>query len=150
MLVNGASHVFLGFLLVKCYGWLGYWLDVNALRPRQNGRHFADHVFRCIFLNENIWISLKISQKFGPKIPINNNPAMLQIMAWHRSGDKTLSEPMLVSLLTQICVTRPQWVKQVTGHSVHKALGIKFSRSLWGLWCQKQVSRACISNCILQ
>ena len=27
---------------------------VNSLRPRQNGRHFADDVFKCIFLNENL------------------------------------------------------------------------------------------------
>ena len=33
-------------------------------------------------------------------------------MVWRRSGDKLLSEPMIVSLLTHICVTRPQWVKQ--------------------------------------
>ena len=32
-------------------------------------------------------------------------------MAWHRPGDKPLSEPMMVCLLTHICVTRPQWVK---------------------------------------
>ena len=32
-------------------------------------------------------------------------------MAWSRPGDKPLSEPMMVSLLTHICVTRPQWVK---------------------------------------
>ena len=31
-------------------------------------------------------------------------------MAWRRSGDKPLSESMMVSLLTHICVTRPQWV----------------------------------------
>ena len=31
-------------------------------------------------------------------------------MAWRRRGDKPLSEPMMVSLLTHICVTRPQWV----------------------------------------
>ena len=34
-------------------------------------------------------------------------------MAWRRSGDKPLSEPMMVSLLTHICVTRPQWVNQI-------------------------------------
>ena len=33
---------------------------VNTLRPRQRGRHFPDHIFKCIFLNENVWISLKI------------------------------------------------------------------------------------------
>ena len=32
-------------------------------------------------------------------------------MAWHRPCDKPLSEPMMFSLLTHICVTRPQWVK---------------------------------------
>ena len=83
---------------------------VNTLRPRQNGRRFADHTFICIFLNENVRISIKISLKFVPKGPINNIPALIQIMAWHRSGDKPLSKPMMVSLLTYICVTRPQWV----------------------------------------
>ena len=33
-------------------------------------------------------------------------------MAWRRSGDKPLSEPMIVSLLTHVCITRPQWVKK--------------------------------------
>ena len=32
-------------------------------------------------------------------------------MAWRRPGDKPLFEPMMISLLTHICVTRPQWVK---------------------------------------
>ena len=50
------------------------------------------------------------SLKFVPKGPINNYPSLVQIMAWRRSGDKPLSEPMMVSLLTHICVTRPQWV----------------------------------------
>ena len=85
----------------------------NTLRPRQNGRHFPDDIFKRIFLNENEWILIKISLKFVPKGPINNNPALVQIMAWRQSGDKPLSEPMMVSLLTHICVTRPQWVKGV-------------------------------------
>ena len=65
----------------------------NTLRPRQNGRHFADDIFECIFLNENVWIPVKISLKFIPKGPINNIPALVQIMAWRRPGDKPLSEP---------------------------------------------------------
>ena len=82
------------------------------LRPRQNGRRFADDTFKCSFLNENVRILIKISLKFVPKGPINNNPALVQIMAWRRSGDKPLSEPMMVCLLTHICVTRPQWVNK--------------------------------------
>ena len=69
-------------------------------------------MFKCIFLNENVWITIIISLKFVPKGSINNNPALFQIMAWRRPGDKPLSEPMMVSLLTHICVTLPQWVKQ--------------------------------------
>ena len=81
---------------------------INTLRPRQNGRHFADDIFKCIFLNENTSISINISLKFVPQGRINNIPAWVQIMAWHRLSDKPLSEPMMVSLLTYICVTRPQ------------------------------------------
>ena len=81
-----------------------------TLRPRQNGRHFADDTFKYIFLNEYVIISAKISLKFVPKGPINNIPALVQIMDWHQPGDKPLSEPMMVSLLEHICVTRPQWV----------------------------------------
>ena len=84
---------------------------LNTLRPRQNGRHFAGGIFKCIFLNENAWISIKISLRFVPQGPINNIPALVQIMAWRRPGDKPLSEPMMIRLPKHICVTRPQWVK---------------------------------------
>ena len=84
--------------------------SINTLRPRQNGRHFSDDILKSIFLNENVWTSLKISLKFVPEVRINNIPPFVQIMAWRRSGGKPLSEPMMVSLLTHICVTRPQWV----------------------------------------
>ena len=82
----------------------------NTLRPRQNGRHFADDIFKCILLIENVWIPIKISLKFVPKGPINNILALVQIIAWRRPGDNPLSEPMMVRLPTHIRVTRPQWV----------------------------------------
>ena len=85
----------------------------NTLRPRQNERHFADDILKCIFLNENVWIPIEISLKFVPKGPIDNIPALVKIMAWRRQGDKPLSEPMRIRLPTHICVTRPQWVKDL-------------------------------------
>ena len=85
-------------------------LTLNTFRPRQDGRYFADDVLKCIFLNENVWISLKIPLKFVPKGPINSIPALVQVMAWRRPGEKPLFEPMLVFVPTHICVTRPQWV----------------------------------------
>ena len=90
-----------------------WWLScgpVNILRPRQNGRLFADDIFTRIFLNENVWISVKISLKFVLNGSINNIPALVQITAWRWPGDKPLSEPMMGRLPTHICVTRPQWV----------------------------------------
>ena len=78
------------------YHWIGYLL--NTLRPRQNGRHLSDDVLKCNFLNEIVWIPINISLKFIRKGPINNIPALVQIMAWRHPGDKPLSEPMMVSL----------------------------------------------------
>ena len=71
---------------------------VNTMRPRQNGCYFPDDIFKCIFLNENVWISIKISLKFVPKRAINNILALVQIMAWHCPGDKPLSELMMFTL----------------------------------------------------
>ena len=90
------------------------WNLYNTLRPRQNGRHFADGILNSIFLNENVWISIKISLKFVPKGSINNIPSLVQIMAWRRPDAKPLSEAMMVNLPTHICVTRPQWDKATT------------------------------------
>ena len=95
---------------VTVWSWAESRPPINTLRPRQNGCHFADDMFKCIFLNENVWIPIEISLKFVPKGSINNNLALFQIMAWRRPGDKPLSEPMMVSSPTHICVTRPQWV----------------------------------------
>ena len=72
----------------------------STSRPRQNGQHFPDDIPN--FLNKNVWISVKISQKFVPEGPINNIPALAQIMAWHRPGDKPLSELMMVKLPTHM------------------------------------------------
>ena len=102
------------FLSMRALGTSWLWFIINTLRPRQNGRHFPDDIFKCIFLIENVWISIKISLKFVPMGPINNNPVLVPIMAWRRLGDKPLSEPMMVGLTTHICVTRPQWVNRET------------------------------------
>ena len=55
----------------------------------------ADNIFEWIFWNENGRIPIQISLNFVSESPIDNNPSLVQIMAWHRTGDKPLSEPML-------------------------------------------------------
>ena len=66
--------------------------------------------FQMHFFDENIWIFINISLTLDHKGQINNIPALVSIMAWRRPGNNPLSEPMTVSLLMHICVTRPQWV----------------------------------------
>ena len=68
---------------------------MNSSPPRQNGRHFTDDIFTCIFLNENVTISIKFLLKFVLKGPINNKSALVQVMARHLFGAKPLPEPML-------------------------------------------------------
>ena len=85
-------------------------MTVEHIEAEKNSRHFPDDIFKCIFFNENVWISPQISLKFVPRGPINNIPSLGKIMAWRRPGDKPLSDPMMVSVLTHIYVTRPQWV----------------------------------------
>ena len=121
-------------------------VTVNTLRPRQNGRHFPDDIFNYIFLNEKVLILMRISLKFVPKCSINNVPALVQLMAWRRPGDKPLSEPMMVRFPTHICVTRPQWVNGFWLTNVMDTIcasGVKFIWQ-WSLfmWSLKLIQRS--------
>ena len=50
---------------------------VNSSTPGQNGRYFAEDIFRCIFVNEKFCSLIEISFKFVPKCRINNNPVLV-------------------------------------------------------------------------
>ena len=65
-------------------------LCIYTLRLRQNGRHWPDNTFKCIILNENVWIVNKISLKFVPKGPIDGKSSLGQIMAWRRAGAEAI------------------------------------------------------------
>ena len=54
----------------------------------------ADDIFKCVFLNEDDKIPIQISLKL-PGSPNDNKPALVQVMAWCRTGDKPLPEPKL-------------------------------------------------------
>ena len=66
--------------------WLNPSKPLNTLKPRQNGRYLPDNISKCIFLNENVRIAIKISLKFVPKGPINNIAALVQKMACRRQA----------------------------------------------------------------
>ena len=104
---------------------------VNSSSSGQNGRHFADDIFKWYLMNEKFYISMRISLKFVPEGPNDNKSTLVQVMAWCQTGDKSLPEP--------ICHTRGRWVKKnksiilSTGDSgliikmsqLHKSLSIR-------------------------
>ena len=59
----------------------------GVTRPGRNRRKFSDDIFKCIFLNKNVLILIKILLKFILYGPINNIPPLVQIMAWCRPGN---------------------------------------------------------------
>ena len=80
------------------------------------GRNKMAAIFQTTFSNGFPWMKiyefrLNFHWRLFLEGTINNIPTLVQVMAWHRPGDKPLSEPMMVSLPTQLCVTRPHWVK---------------------------------------
>ena len=59
----------------------------------------TDDIFKRIFLNEKYRISIKIPLKFVPMNLIDNKLALVQVMAWRRTGDKPLPEPMMTQII---------------------------------------------------
>ena len=74
-------------------------IQFNSSSLGQNGHHFADDIFKCIFINEKFCISIQILQKFVPNGPINNKSALVQVMTWRWTGDKPLPETMLTHFI---------------------------------------------------
>ena len=69
---------------------------LSTLRPWQNGCHSADDILKYISLNENFWILHNISLKYFPWGLFDNMAALVQIMASQQTGNKPISEPMLI------------------------------------------------------
>ena len=100
--------------------------EINTFRPTWNSRHLADDIMKRVFLNGNVWISIRISLKFLPKGPINNITALVQIMAWRPPGDKPLSEPVTCEFPAQRQVTRSY------GVFFDLCLNKRLSKQSWG------------------
>ena len=98
-----------------CFVWLAYpcpkfdagLANLNTLRPRQNGRHFADDTFKRIFVNENVRISIKVSLKLFLRVQWTILQHCFRL--WLGAA-QLLSEPMLACSPSHICVSRPQWI----------------------------------------
>ena len=71
-------------------------VNIICVNHGQNGHHFGRQQFQMhFFFDENDGILIQISLKFVPRSPADNKPALAQVMAWPRRGDKPLPEPVL-------------------------------------------------------
>ena len=122
---------------VEAY-WVGTSSNVELIEvlKRRNRRHVSYDSFKCISSKENALISIKISLHFILNGLINNIPALVRTMAWCRSGDKLLFEPMMIISLTHICVNRLQHVKRCSiSERVSRHFGpLTFIRK-WNVLC---------------
>ena len=89
---------------------LNYGPFCNTLRPKRNVCHFTDSILKCVFLDKTYEFRLRHHWSLFIRIQLTITPALVQIMAWRRPGNKPLSETFVVSSLAHICVAQPQWV----------------------------------------
>ena len=78
--INDTRNSSTAYIYISCMHWSLFlttpWRVVfNSIPPVQNGRHFPDDIFRCIFVNEKFCILIKMSLKFVPKGPIHTKPS---------------------------------------------------------------------------
>ena len=111
---------------------MGY---VNTLRVRQISRQFPD-IFKCIFLNENMWISIKISLKLVHTDPINNIPSLVQIMAWRRPDNKPLSEPTRTTRMSVFWeyLQPPMITHTIDSYQIPSQNKTKSKLQIWKIW----------------
>ena len=104
---------------------------VNTLRPRRNGQHFADDIFKRNFFNENVWISIKISLKFVPKGPVYNIPAFREWLGAVQATSHCLNQWLIVYRRIYAWLG----LNELTTH--YRANFIITVRSWWARWCLK-------------
>ena len=100
---------------------------LKTLRPRQNGRHFSDDIFKCIFINEKFCISILISLKFVPRGPIASSgsgnglaPNRRQAITWTNADPvhwriyAALEGDGVMAVIRYVCIIRAmlntQWL----------------------------------------
>ena len=87
------------------------WRHIWSNSLKHWGRAKMADIFQTTFLKARYWMKMyKFRLRFLGRLFLGV-PALVQMITWRRAGDEPLTEPMMICLLTHICVTRPQWVK---------------------------------------
>ena len=81
---------FLEHKVSKVTKFKGDFVQTTLLNAKAHDRHF----FKYIFLNETLWFSNKILLKYVPYSVIDKKSAIVNIMAWHLTGNMPLFQPI--------------------------------------------------------
>ena len=76
-------------------GKTDWYQSLTHLPQEKMAAILADDIFKCISFNENDKFRFKFHWNLLSGVPIDNKPALVHIMAWRRTGDKPLPEPMM-------------------------------------------------------
>ena len=90
--------------------------------PEQGVRLYADDICKFILWEETCCILIQISLRFALERPIDNQSALIKVMASRWLDKKQLSEQNSASLLPPICVAQPRWVTVVGIYCCWKAI----------------------------
>ena len=100
------SKAIINSLSLTCFSFISFYSELTSLYISTPYTYqvwiynsiydmkLTDDIFKSIF-NEGVWISITISLKFIPKGPIDYKSALVQVVAWHRTGEKPLPESVL-------------------------------------------------------
>ena len=109
------GHDKLSLCILLACPLIGTWkMPYSHIEAEAKWMHFPDDILKSIFVNENVWFRFKFHLSLFLRVQLTIFQQWFRwCMAWRRSGDKPLSEPM-VSLLMHICITQPQKLIMLT------------------------------------
>ena len=83
---------------------------VVSCPPEQNGRHFADDICKCIFLDEIYWFRLKFHWRLFPRVHLPIFPYWFRQWLGADHATSQYLNQCWSNSLTHICGTRGIWV----------------------------------------
>ena len=69
--------------------------QLSTYKLEHYGRHFPDDIFEWSFFNRKLGIVVCIAMKYVPKVPVDINSALHQIVTWNQVGVKPLYEVIM-------------------------------------------------------
>ena len=139
-LLNEKFYILIQILLNFVPGEVCFWRSSKLVIHRcfnSSPPGFRRQHFQTLFMNENVRVFIQISLKFVPKGPIDDKSSLVQVMAWPRSSNKQLPEPVKAQFSDAHMWTSDDKVlrRHMTSLGQNKAKNIRIL-----FWCKRITS----------